>query len=75
MIESRNDLILRIVDEIAFLTVRLAGMQAMGLSEEILHEVERLEQASGKLDEEDRNKVELPLGSLRAQVRNLRIES
>lgn len=68
MIESRNDLILRILDEIAFLTARLVGLQAMGMSQEILKEVERLDQASRRLNAEDQARVEPSLRELRRQA-------
>jgi len=71
VIESRNDLVLRILDEIAFLTARMAGLQALGLSEEILREVERLEQASGQLDSDGRANLDQPLAELRTRVRTL----
>jgi hypothetical protein len=68
MIESRNDFVLRILDEIAFLSVRLAGLQAMGLSEEVLNEVDKLEQAAGRLEADDRTRVEGALSALRGRV-------
>lgn len=68
MIESRNDLILRILDEIAFLAVRLTGMKAMGMSDEVLKEVERLEQAAGRLDAPGKDRVATSLADLRKQV-------
>ncbi len=65
MTEHRNDLVLRIIDQIAFLSARMTGLWSLGLSEEITREIERLEQAAGRLDPEDRERVREPLERLR----------
>ena len=66
MLESRNDLILRLLDEIAFLSARLTGLRAMGMNDEILKEVERLEQAAGRLEPDAKEKVTAALRDLQA---------
>lgn len=68
MIQSRQDLLLRILDEIAFLAARLSGLQAMGMTEDVLKEVERLEQASGQLDPDGRKKADEALAEIRRLV-------
>jgi hypothetical protein len=66
MTEYRNDLFLRLIEEISFLSARMAGLQAMGLSDEILKEVDRLDQAAGKLEPEQATLVRERLRSLQA---------
>lgn len=50
MTEYRNDLFSRLIEEISFLSARMAGLQAMGMNDEIAKELERLEQEAGKLE-------------------------
>jgi hypothetical protein len=68
MTEYRNDLVMRMIEEISFLSARLAGLQAMGMNEEILKEVERLEQGAGKLEPGGFEVVRLPLEKLKAEA-------
>ena len=68
MTEYRNDLVMRMIEEISFLSARLAGLQAMGLNEEILKEVERLEQGAGKLEPEGFEVVRLSLEKLKREA-------
>jgi len=64
MTEHRHDLFLRLIEEISFLSARLSGLQAMGLTDEIQKEVDRLEQAAGKLDPAQAQDVRARLRSL-----------
>jgi len=68
MTEFRNDLVMRMIEEISFLSARLAGLQAMGMNDEILKEVERLEQGAGKLEPDGFEVVRQPLEKLKTKA-------
>ena len=68
MTEFRNDLLMRVFDQIAFLTARLAGLKAMGLMDQAFRDLENLEQEAGKLDPADHEKVQASLADLRTTV-------